>query len=94
MTSVWSGARDILLSDALLLLQGLLDSDPTRGFLTLLNIVSRDASVLLDFLVSNETCFLLYLLRYLKFVVKVGRSACCCLLSCALLTVCRTGAGL
>ena len=83
-------ARDILLFDPPLLLQGLLDSDPTRGFLTLLNIVSRDASVLLDFLVSNETCFLLYLLRYLKFVVKVGRS----LLSCALLTLCRTGAGL
>ena len=76
------------------MLQGLLDSDPTRGFLTLLNIVSRDASVLLDFLVSNETCFLLYLLRYLKFVVKVGGSACFCLLSCVLLTVCRTGAGL
>jgi len=49
---------------------GLLDTNPTRGFLTLLNLISRDSSVLLDFLVSNETCFLLYLLRYLKFVVK------------------------
>ena len=36
-----------------------------------MSIVSRDSSVLLDFLVSNETCFLLYLLRYLKFIVKV-----------------------
>jgi len=49
---------------------GLLDTNPTRGFLTLIDLVSRDSSVLLDFLVSNETCFLLYLLRYLKFVVK------------------------
>lgn len=49
---------------------GLLDTNPTRGFLTLLNLISRDSSVLLDFLVSNETCFLLYLLRYLKFVAK------------------------
>jgi len=49
---------------------GLLDTNPTRGFLTLLNLISRDSSVLLDFLVSNETCFLLYLLRFLKFVVK------------------------
>lgn len=49
---------------------GLLDTNPTRGFLTLLGIVSRDSSVLLDFLVSNETCFLLYFLRYLKFIIK------------------------
>jgi hypothetical protein len=52
-------------------LQSLLDVNPTRGFLRLLSIVSRDSSVLLDFLVSNETCFLLYLLRYLKFILKV-----------------------
>merc|ERR1719322_1424114 len=49
---------------------GLLDTNPTRGFLTLLNLISRDSSVLLDFLVSNETCFLLYFLRFLKFVTK------------------------
>jgi len=49
---------------------GLLDTNPTRGFKLLLQLVSRDSSVLLDFLVSNETCFLLYLLRFLKFVVK------------------------
>ena len=53
------------------LLQGLLDTNPTRGFQLLLQLVSRDSSVLLDFLVSNETCFLLYLLRFLKFIVKV-----------------------
>lgn len=58
---------------------GLLDTNPTRGFLTLLNLISRDSSVLLDFLVSNETCFLLYLLRYLKFVIKdwAGFTAVC-----------------
>merc|ERR1711992_347532 len=37
---------------------------------SLLHLLSRDSSVLLDFLVSNETCFLLYLLRFLKFIVK------------------------
>jgi hypothetical protein len=52
-------------------LQSLLDINPTKGFLQLVSIVRRDSSVLLDFLVSNETCFLLYLLRYLKFIVKV-----------------------
>merc|ERR1712241_1669450 len=31
-----------------------------------LQLVSRDSSVLLDFLVSIETCFLLSLLRFLK----------------------------
>merc|ERR1712227_514900 len=31
----------------------LLDTNPTRGFIILINIVSRDSSVLLDFLVSN-----------------------------------------
>eukprot|EP00088_Acartia_fossae_P003281 TRINITY_DN11379_c0_g1_i10.p1 TRINITY_DN11379_c0_g1~~TRINITY_DN11379_c0_g1_i10.p1 ORF type:complete len:754 (+),score=133.11 TRINITY_DN11379_c0_g1_i10:63-2324(+) len=43
---------------------------PTLGFTKFLSIVGEDSSVLLDFLVSNETCFLLYLLRYLKFVLK------------------------
>ena len=51
--------------------QGPLDTNPTRGFLHLVNIVARDSSVLLDFLVSNETCFLLYFLRFLKFTNKV-----------------------
>jgi len=48
----------------------LLDTNPARGFLHLVSIVSRDSSVLLDFLVSNETCFLLYFLRLLKFITK------------------------
>lgn len=49
---------------------GILDTNPTRGFLTFLGLVARDSSVLLDFLVSNETCFLLYLLRLLKFFIR------------------------
>jgi len=48
----------------------LLDTNPARGFIHLVSIVSRDSSVLLDFLVSNETCFLLYFLRLLKFISK------------------------
>merc|ERR1712117_234760 len=48
----------------------LLDTNPAVGFMHLISIVSRDSSVLLDFLVSNETCFLLYFLRFLKFVTK------------------------
>lgn len=43
---------------------------PTAGFIKFISIVGGDSSVLLDFLVSNETCFLLYLLRYLKYIVK------------------------
>lgn len=50
--------------------EGVLDTCPTTGFLTLLDLVTRDSSVLLDFLVSNETCFLLYLLRLLKFLLR------------------------
>jgi len=49
---------------------GLLNINPTKCFMSFLGIVNHDASVLLDFLVSNETCFLLYILRYLKYVVK------------------------
>ncbi|XP_046400069.1 protein lines [Ischnura elegans] len=40
---------------------------PSATFLQFLHAVSHDAGVLLDLLVSNETCFLLYLLRFLKF---------------------------
>ncbi|KAG8234901.1 hypothetical protein J437_LFUL015602 [Ladona fulva] len=40
---------------------------PAATFLQFLHAVSHDAEVLLDLLVSNETCFLLYLLRFLKF---------------------------
>jgi len=50
--------------------QGLFDTSPTGGFTKLLSIVGGDSSVMLDFLVSNETCFLLYILRFLKFIVK------------------------
>lgn len=41
-------------------------SDPHCVFLFLLSNVSFDSSVLLDFLISSETCFLEYLVRYLK----------------------------
>ena len=44
--------------------------DLAQGFEGFLQAVSFDHSVLLDFLVSNETCFLLYFLRFLKFLNK------------------------
>ncbi|KOB75851.1 Uncharacterized protein OBRU01_06734 [Operophtera brumata] len=42
--------------------------NPISSFIEFLKVVSHDSDVLLDYLVSNETCFLLYLLRFLKFV--------------------------
>ncbi|XP_037073150.1 protein lines-like [Pollicipes pollicipes] len=42
--------------------------DAHRSFVQFLSTVRRDHDLLLDFLISNETCFLLYLLRYLKYV--------------------------
>ncbi|XP_011553724.3 protein lines [Plutella xylostella] len=42
--------------------------NPIASFIEFLKIVSHDSDVLLDYLVSNETCFLLYLLRFLKYV--------------------------
>ena len=48
--------------------------NPIDAFEEFLNGISHDSSVLLDFLVSNETCFLLYFLRMLKYLNKV-RSA-------------------
>lgn len=42
--------------------------NPISSFVEFLKIVSHDADVLLDYLVSNETCFLLYLLRFLKYI--------------------------
>uniref|UniRef100_A0A6A7G228 Protein lines-like isoform X2 n=1 Tax=Hirondellea gigas TaxID=1518452 RepID=A0A6A7G228_9CRUS len=39
---------------------------PHTSFLTFLDTVRYDSSVMVALLVSNETCFLLYLLRYLK----------------------------
>ncbi|XP_068892434.1 protein lines [Tenebrio molitor] len=41
--------------------------NPVHSFIEFLKIVSHDSDVLLDYLVSNETCFLLYLLRFLKY---------------------------
>lgn len=42
--------------------------NPITSFIEFLKVVSNDSDVLLDYLVSNETCFLLYLLRFLKYV--------------------------
>lgn len=42
--------------------------NPILSFIEFLVVVSHDSDVLLDYLVSNETCFLLYLLRFLKYV--------------------------
>lgn len=42
--------------------------NPIASFVEFLKVVSHDSDVLLDYLVSNETCFLLYLLRFLKYV--------------------------
>lgn len=42
--------------------------NPIASFVEFLKVVSNDSDVLLDYLVSNETCFLLYLLRFLKYV--------------------------
>lgn len=41
--------------------------NPIHTFIEFLKVV-HDENVLLDYLVSNETCFLLYLLRFLKYV--------------------------
>ncbi len=43
---------------------------PIDGFELFLSSISHDPSVLLDFLLSNETCFLLYFLRLLKYLNK------------------------
>lgn len=42
--------------------------NPVQTWLKFLETVAYDTDVLLDLLVSNETCFLLYLLRLLKFI--------------------------
>lgn len=41
---------------------------PTLTFMQFISAVSHDYDILLDFLVSNETCFLLYLYRFLKYI--------------------------
>ncbi|KAJ9576947.1 hypothetical protein L9F63_006473 [Diploptera punctata] len=52
---------------------------PATTFVQFLRAVSHNPDVLLDLLVSNETCFLLYLLRLLKFVRRNWEEfvACC-----------------
>lgn len=56
-------------------------SDPHCIFLFLLGNISFDSSVLLDFLISSETCFLEYLVRYLKLLNSDWPRFCltCCL---------------
>lgn len=44
--------------------------NPSSTFVEFLKVVGNGSEVLLDYLVSNETCFLLYLLRFLKYVKK------------------------
>ncbi|CAI5792717.1 Uncharacterized protein PODLI_1B012995 [Podarcis lilfordi] len=44
--------------------------NPHCIFLFLLKSISFDATVLLDFLISSETCFLEYFVRYLKLLVQ------------------------
>lgn len=41
---------------------------PVYSFLEFLDLISNKTELLLDFLVSTETCFLLYLLRFLKYI--------------------------
>ncbi|XP_058797701.1 protein lines [Phymastichus coffea] len=43
---------------------------PAFTFVQFIRAVSHDHDVLLDFLVSNETCFLLYLYRLLKYIKR------------------------
>jgi hypothetical protein len=42
--------------------------NPVYTFLEFLKMISNSCDLLLDLLVSNETCFLLYLLRFLKYI--------------------------
>lgn len=42
--------------------------NPVYTFLEFLKMIGNSSDLLLDLLVSNETCFLLYLLRYLKYI--------------------------
>ncbi|XP_045464396.1 protein lines [Harmonia axyridis] len=44
--------------------------NPSYTFVEFLKVVGHGSDLLLDYLVSNETCFLLYLLRFLKYVRK------------------------
>lgn len=42
--------------------------NPVFSFIEFLRIVGHASDILLDYLMNNETCFLLYLLRFLKYV--------------------------
>lgn len=42
--------------------------NPVYSFLELLELISFKSEVLLDFLISEETCFLFYLIRFLKYI--------------------------
>lgn len=42
--------------------------NPVYTFLEFLRMISNSSDLLLDLLVSSETCFLLYLLRFLKYI--------------------------
>ena len=44
--------------------------NPTLTFIQFIGAISHDHDVMLDFLVSNETCFLLYLYRFLKYIKR------------------------
>jgi hypothetical protein len=44
--------------------------NPVKTFIAFSSTVSEDKDILLDLLMSNETCFLLYFLRFLKYVWK------------------------
>ncbi|CAL8139522.1 unnamed protein product [Orchesella dallaii] len=44
--------------------------DPTVTFNSFVTTICGDPDVLLDLLMSNETCFLLYLLRFLKYAYR------------------------
>ncbi|XP_030761176.1 protein lines [Sitophilus oryzae] len=52
---------NVVFSDLLVML------NPIHSFIEFLKIVSHDSDILLDYLVGSETCFLLYLLRFLKY---------------------------
>ena len=42
--------------------------NPLLTFIEFLKLITNSSDLLLDLLVSNETCFLLYLLRLLKYI--------------------------
>nr|XP_056722071.1 protein Lines homolog 1 [Euleptes europaea] len=48
-------------------------SNPHCVFFFLLQSIAFDSTVLLDFLISSETCFLEYLVRYLKLLIEDWR---------------------